>query len=268
MSLAGKRTKVLLSALLVLILAVGAGCGESSGTGTLKAGVRADIVNFGYLNSESEKYYGLEIDIAEEMAKRMGYKDVEYVTVEPSTRKEMLQDGKVDCLVAAYSISDSRKKSFDFSEPYYTDGTRIMVEKSSLLTNTEDLKDKIVGVLSGSNAGPLLGQKLAELGIISGQVVSDSDDETVYEDITVRKYESYDALSAALEEGEVDAVCMDGCIAGTYMDEKRELLDLSISEQKYGVATQKDSELSKKVDKTIKAMLDDGTIGKLRDKWD
>ena len=111
MSLAGKRTKVLLSALLVLILAVGAGCGESSGTGTLKAGVRADIVNFGYLNSESEKYYGLEIDIAEEMAKRMGYKDVEYVTVEPSTRKEMLQDGKVDCLVAAYSISDSRKKS-------------------------------------------------------------------------------------------------------------------------------------------------------------
>lgn len=67
--------------------------------GTLTVGVRDYIINFGYLNEKTGKYYGLEIDIAQEMAERMGYGEVEFVTVTPDNRKEMLLDGKVDCLI-------------------------------------------------------------------------------------------------------------------------------------------------------------------------
>ena len=52
------------------------------------------------------------------------------------------------------------------------------------------------------------------------------------------------------------------------MDEDREFLDTVIAEQNYGVATQKDSELSSEVDRVIQEMLDDGTIRSMIDKWD
>lgn len=68
----------------------------------MRVGVRDDIVGFSYLNKETGKYHGLEIDIAEEAAQRLGYGNVEYVTVTPDTRKEMLMNGEVDCLIACY----------------------------------------------------------------------------------------------------------------------------------------------------------------------
>ena len=76
-----------LSAMLIFSISF-AGCGKSAnGSGTLKVGVRSDIINFGYLNEDTGRYYGLEIDIAGEMAKRMGYSDVEFIEVTPDNRR-------------------------------------------------------------------------------------------------------------------------------------------------------------------------------------
>lgn len=245
-----------------------AGCGISSGgKGTLKVGVRADVINFGFQNPDTGRYYGLEIDIADEMADRMGYQDVEYVTVLPETRKEMLLNGEVDCLVACYSITDTRTVNFDFSPAYYTDITSIMVENSSLISSVDDMKDKTIGVMAGANAGPLLAIKFKDLGIIADDDLNDTDESTQYNGLFVKKIESYQALSDALEEGTIDGACMDGSIAGTYMNEDRSLLDVNVAEQDYGVATQKDSELSAAVSETIQEMLDDGTIDTMIDKW-
>ena len=108
-----RRLSALLCGLLTLA-AVLTGCGGREKSGTLRVGVRDDIMNFGYLNKETGRYYGLEIDLANKLAEKLGYEEVEFVTVQPDNRKEMLQDGKVDCLVAAYSIADTRKENFDF----------------------------------------------------------------------------------------------------------------------------------------------------------
>lgn len=245
-----------------------AGCSQASGSGTLTVGVRDDIINFGYLNEKTEKYYGLEIDIAREMAERMGYKDVEFVTVTPDTRKDMLLDGEVDCIVATYSIADSRLENFDFSEPYYTDSVQVVVEKSTMISGIEELAGLNIGTMAGSNASPLLATKLYEMGMITDQVISNTDTFTQYEGVSVTKAPSYDELDALLESGEVDAACMDRCIAETYMNDDRKFLDTIIAEQQYGVATQKDSDLSKEVGEAIQGMLDDGTIDEMIDKWD
>ena len=58
------------------------------------------------------------------------------------------------------------------------------------------------------------------------------------------------------------------CIAKTYLTDDRSLLDTEIANQQYGVATQKGSVLSQPVADAIQAMLDDGTIDALIDKWD
>lgn len=247
-----------------------AGCGETGatqGSGTLKVGVRSDIVNFSLLNEQTGKYYGLEVDIAQELASRLGYADVEFSTVTPDDRKDKLLSGEVDCLVACYSIADSRLENFDFSPAYYTDATSIMVENSSLVTEVTQLEGGTFGIMSGSNAGPLLAIKLNEMGIIGDNIISNTDEGTQYEGVYVKKYPSYADLSQALEEGEVDAAVMDGSIAGTYIDDDRSLPDVNISDQLYGVATQKDSDLSPRIAEAVQAMLNDGTIAALIEKW-
>lgn len=272
MVLSGKR--ILAAALAAVAVAASlfgmAGCSAvtgGGGAGMLTVGVRDDIVNFSLLNEQTGKYYGLEIDIAEEMASRLGYSDVEYVTVTPDDRKERLLAGEMDCLIACYSIADSRLENFDFSPAYYTDVTSVMVEDSSLITDISQLEGGVFGIMSGSNAGPLLAIKLNEMGIIGDDVVSNTDEGTQYQGVYVKKLPSYADLSQALEEGIVDAAVMDSSIAGTYMNEDRSLLDINIADQQYGVATQKDSELSSRVAEAIQGMIDDGTIAELVEKW-
>lgn len=239
--------------------------------GTIVVGVRSDIVGFGLQNEKTGKYYGLEIDIAEEMASRMGYKEVEYTTVTPDNRKETLLAGEVDALVACYSIADSRLENLDFSPAYYTDNVIAVVQKSSLIDSISDLKGCTFGTMAGSNAAPLLSIKLYNVGFTNGEVVKANDDnsEVDFDTWHLSQFPSYQALSNALEEGIVDAIVLDGAIAHTYINDDRSIIQgFNVAEQSYGVATQKNSELSGMVHDAIQGMLDDGTIAKLVDKWD
>lgn len=274
----GARATLLLAVLLLSCALAGlAGCasanddkGTASNGETLRVGVRSDVVGFGYLNDDTGKYYGLEIDIANEMAERMGYGAVEFVSVLPENRKDMLQNGEVDCLVACYSIAESRQKNFDFSPAYYSDDSIVMVENSALIDGVDALEGKTLGTMSGSNTAPQLVIKLTEAGFTSGEALSANEDnsDVVFDAFHLVQMASYQELSKALEEGAIDAACMDGSIAKTYLDADRSILDFTIDTQEYGVATQKDSALSQPVSAAIQGMLDDGTIAQLTDKWD
>lgn len=249
----------------------GTSTGNANGSGTLVVGVRSDIVGFSQYNETTGRYYGMEVDLAEEMANRLGYATVQFKTVTPDTRKEMLQSGEVEALVACYSVSESRKQNFDFSPAYYNDAIRLLVEKSSLVTSINDLKGGTIGTVVGANTAPILLQEFKNTGFSTGEVASASEDNTdvVFDTWHLLEYDSYQDLSDALEVGDVDAAAMDGAISNTYMDDKRMLVeDFSVDPQEYAVATQKDSELSGRVSSVIQEMLDDGTIDALIDKWD
>jgi aspartate/glutamate/glutamine transport system substrate-binding protein len=275
-TIGARRAMLALVALVLSCLLAGlAGCGgsdakASSGSGTLRVGVRSDVVGFGYLNEATNKYYGLEIDIAEDMAARMGYADVEFVTVTPDTRKKMLTEGDVDCMIACYSVAASREENFDFSPTYYTDSSVVMVEDSSLITSVDDLKGLTFGTMAGTNTAPQLALKLTESGFTSGEALEQNEDHSMTQFDTFRLVQlaSYQDLSKALEEGTIDAACMDGAIAHTYLSADRSILDYTIDTQEYGVATQKGSSLSTPVAEAVQSMLDDGTIAALTDKWD
>ncbi|WP_302395906.1 transporter substrate-binding domain-containing protein [Eggerthella sinensis] len=275
-TIGARRAMLALVALVLSCLLAGlAGCGgsdakASSGSGTLRVGVRSDVVGFGYLNEATNKYYGLEIDIAEDMAARMGYADVEFVTVTPDTRKKMLVEGDVDCMIACYSVAASREENFDFSPTYYTDSSVVMVENSSLITSIDDLKGLTFGTMAGTNTAPQLALKLTESGFTSGEALEQNEDHSMTQFDTFRLVQlaSYQDLSKALEEGTIDAACMDGAIAHTYLSADRSILDYTIDTQEYGVATQKGSSLSTPVAEAVQSMLDDGTIAALTDKWD
>lgn len=253
-----------------------AGCsdgavGAITGSGTLRAGVRADVVGFGYLNEGTGNYYGMEIDLVEELASRLGYGGVEFVTILPENRKEMLLDGQVDLIAACYSIAETRLENFDFSPAYYDDRVIAVVQNSSLIEGIDDMRGLTFGTMSGANAAPLLSTKLYEDGFTSGEVVTANEDnsDVSFDTWHLLQFPSYQELSDALEDGTVDAMVLDGAIAQTYMDDKRHVIDgFVVAEQSYGVATQKGSELSAPVAEAVQEMLDDGTVAALVDKWD
>lgn len=235
------------------------GCSQhNTGTGTLKVGVRDDIVGFSYLNPNTGEYYGLEIDLASELAKELGFAEVEFTTVNPENRKDMLLEGNVDCLIAMYSIEESRLENFDFSPAYYVDNTSILVEASSLIHTVEDLTGKNIGVLQGANSAPKLASYMKEKGMISDADLKGTS--LTYED-------TYIALSDALEEGLVDAVCTDGGIAKAYQKDDRKILEETVGTESYGVATGKGSQLSEKISQAVQTMIDDGRIAAILDKW-
>ena len=253
-----------------------AGCSDDAvsaitGSGTLRAGVRADVAGFGYLNEGTGNYYGMEIDLVEKLASRLGYGDIEFVTILPENRKEMLLDGQVDLIAACYSIAETRLENFDFSPAYYDDRVIAVVQNSSLIEGIDDMRGLTFGTMSGANAAPLLSTKLYEDGFTSGEVVTANEDnsDVSFDTWHLLQFPSYQELSDALEDGTVDAMVLDGAIAQTYMDDKRHVIDgFVVAEQSYGIATQKDSELSAPVAEAVQGMLDDGTIDALVDKWD
>ena len=246
----------MLSLVLLILLAVNglAGGQRAMAEGQpLVVGVRDDIVNFSFLNETTGKYYGLEVDLAKELAARLGRDGVEFVTVTPTTREQVLQDGEVDCLIACYSINEERQELFDFSAPYYDDDTVFMVQTSSCFSRWMDLGGMTVGVLAGSNTGELVAETMKKYS---------------HKGVQLQEEDTYQALSDALERGDVDAVCMDGCIAQAYMNEDRAYLPGSLATQYYGVATQKGSALSEQVAAAMDEMLSDGTVQQYIDKWD
>lgn len=241
------------------------------GAGTLRAGVRADVVGFGYLNEATGNYYGMEIDLVKELADRLGYDDVQLVTVTPDDRKEKLIAGDIDLIAACYSIADSRLENFDFSPAYYDDAVVAVVQNSSMITTIDGLRGHTFGTMAGSNAAPLLSVKLYEDGFSDGVVRQANDDnsDVVFDTWRLLQFPSYQELSDALEEGTVDAMVLDGAIARTYMNDKRAYVEgFQVAEQSFGVATQKGSALSEPVAQTVQEMLDDGTVAALVDKWD
>lgn len=261
-----KKTPIALLAV-ALVAAALAGCAANGSGKTLRVAVRGDIVNFGYQNPDSGRYYGLEIDLAQELAARCGYSDTEFVRVYADERQETLQSGEVDCVIACYSITPERTELFDMT-PYYTSYTRVMVETTTGFESLEDLAGANIGVVDGSTNALELAAALAERGVVDSFNPDSFDPKTFDGGVRFTVLNSYGELDEAVEVGSVDAGCADAAIASGYVHGSRVYLSGDFAEEQYGVATQKGSALSGEVAAALQAMQDDGTLAALVDKWD
>ena len=76
---------------------------------------------FGYVDADSKKIVGLDIDYANELGKKLGVK-VEIVPTNPANRIPLLSSNKVDLVFANFTITEDRAKVIDFSIPYFASG--------------------------------------------------------------------------------------------------------------------------------------------------
>ena len=108
--------------------------------GVLKVGVKNAVKGFSFQDTLTGEYKGLEDSLAEMIAEHLGV-DVEFTTVTAATRGELLDSGDIDAVLATFTITEERKKTWDFSTPYYTDYVSVLVEDSTCLLYTSDAAD-------------------------------------------------------------------------------------------------------------------------------
>lgn len=236
--------------------------------GVLYVGVKNAVPGFGLQDTLTGEYSGMEIDIATKIAEYLGV-EVEFTTVTAATRTELLDSGDIDCVLATFTITDERKKSWDFSTPYYTDAVTVLIEDASGITSLEGLVDKKVGVSSGSTSARALTAAMIEANLIDGTGFDKDtfDAATWTTGISYQQYEDYPAISTALSAGEVDAFCVDKSILAIYKTDGRSYIEEKFSPQEYGIATRKGSDFSVLCDELVNTWLNDGTIDGLIDTY-
>lgn len=229
--------------------------------GVLRVGVKNAVVGFGFQDTLSGEYSGLEISLAEMIAEHLGV-ETEFTAVTAATRTELLDSGDIDCVLATFTITDERKESWDFSTPYYTDYVTVLVENASGITTLADLTDKKVGVSSGSTSARALVSAMIEGGFISGDGFSTEtfDAATWTEGVSFQQYDDYPTISTALSAGEIDAFCVDKSILAIYNTDSRSYIEDQFAPQEYGVATKKGAGLSAIAEELVQGWLADGTI--------
>jgi len=136
--------------------------------GKLVVGVKADYKPFGYTDP-SGKIVGLEIDLANDVAKRLGVA-IELVPVVAANRMEFLKQGRIDLMIATMAYKPDRAEVIGIPDPYYYAGAaNVFAKKNSGLKAWADLKGKPVCAIQGAYYNRRTGEEFgANLVVFKG----------------------------------------------------------------------------------------------------
>lgn len=245
----------------VLILAVGLLCGctiqkkQPADSDREKIIVGIDKFEpYTYLDVNG-KYTGVDIDLATMIFHELGY-EPEFRVIPWSEKNTYLADETIDCIWSCYSMND-REDDYQWAGPYLYSRQVIAVSSDSDIDTFDDLAGKSVGVQATTRAAELFLHKI------------DSDlPEVKY----VNCFATTEDLFAAIRKGYVDAISGHEALLNELIKNgngEYRLLDESPHISRVGVAFEKGThvELTQNMDKLIKEMSEDGTIGGIAEKY-
>ena len=218
--------------------------------GVLRVGVKQDLPNFGYRDPKSNKYTGMEVEIAKKVAAELGV-DIEFTPVTAQTRGALLDNGQLDMVIATFTITEERKELYNFTTPYYTDAVGFLVRKdSNIQSSWEALDGLTIGVTQGSIQWGLLEEIAAEKGI----------------ELNFRELGSNSEVVVALAAHRVDAFSIDQSILSAFLGKTNELLDLQYQPSEYGIVTKKsNTDLATYLDGLVQDWTEDGKLQAIYD---
>ena len=111
----------------------------------------------------NNKYTGIDMDLIKAIAKDQGF-TIEITNPGFDAALNAVQSGQADGMIAGMSVTDARKETFDFSEPYYTANAILAVKESSTIASYKDLKGKTVGVKNGTASQTFLTENQNKYG--------------------------------------------------------------------------------------------------------
>jgi len=241
--------KFLLSSCVALAIVL-CGCGKKSDS-TLTVATDNTFVPFEFLDTETGETVGFDIDLIRAIAEEAGL-ELEIQSMEFDGIIAGLQANRYDLAIAGMTITDERKKSVDFSAPYYDSGLTIAVQKdNTTITSIADLAGKRVGTRSGTTGATYLQENVptAEVVAFPGIV------------------EAYMDLQA----GRIDAVLYDQPNISYYITKEGgtelKMVGGLLRGEQYGIAFPKGSPHKAKVDAALQTLRDNGTYDRIYAKW-
>jgi glutamate transport system substrate-binding protein len=193
--------------------------------GKITVGVKFDQPGLGFRNPATGEVEGFDIEMAKILAAELGLTpdDIEFVQAVSADREPFLESGRVDIVIASYSITERRRQRVGQAGPYYVTGQQVLVR--------EEDKTKITG------PDALRGVKVCSVKE-STSVVTWRQKYGV-EPVALK---TYTQCVQRLLNKSVDAVTTDGAVLRGYEAEQSDKLEVvgpAISEEKYGIGYRK-----------------------------
>ena len=259
-----KQRKKLLSIFAILfgIMMVLAACGTKDGAKTsgasgdkgdkiteLVGGTSATFAPFIYLDN-TQKLSGIDVDVLNAIGDEMGVKiKLNNVGWEPIFQQTT--NGEVDFGTGGITITDERKQSYDFTDPYYEATLFIVVKEGSTIKSLQDLKDKKIAVQINST-GHVAAQKLQ--GKASPNIMAYEDQPIAYKEVI---------------NGTADAAIADNAVITEYLknnpDAKLKTIeDPAFAKEYYGFMVKKgNKEVFDILNEGLKKIKENGKLAKI-----
>lgn len=200
--------------------------------------------------NEKGEIVGFDIDVVKAVAAKAGI-EVKFVNTPWEGIFNNLAQGDRDLLVSAITITDERKQTMDFSNPYFDAQQLIAVATNSKVSKFDDLKKLKVGVQTGTTGDEAVSKLVGKTNA------------------NIKRFESTPLALKELEAGGVDAVVADNGVVINYVNNNgagkfKTVTDASFVAEQYGLALKKgNTELKEKLDKGLADIKTDGTYDKI-----
>ncbi|MFP3916946.1 transporter substrate-binding domain-containing protein [Lysinibacillus telephonicus] len=218
----------------------------------LRVGTSADYAPFEYVDTAvSDEIIGFDIDLANIVAERLGYK-LEFTNSDFNSLIPGLQADKFDFVIAGMTPTKDRDEVVDFSIPYYETEQYLVSPKESNIASLEDLKGKVVGAQVSSIQEELANTLAAEHGF------------------SVESRNLIPEVIQELKNGRFQGAVIENIVAENYLAQNDDLAAFPIEVEDpdfKAVVFQEGSELKAEFDEVIQALVDEGKIDELKKKW-
>jgi polar amino acid transport system substrate-binding protein len=219
--------------------------------GVVRVGGRQDVPGFGIVD-EKGATVGFDIDVATELAGRLGVK-VELIPVTAATRIPLLQQGRLDMIVATLTHYRERDKVVDFTIGYFWTGQKLMVKKAGSIKTVADMAGKRAGTTVGALA-------LKNLAAAQPKAIGQT-------------FEGYPEAFLAMQQGLIDAVVADiiilaGLRANAPKPDDYVIIGDSLGGGDYAIGVREnDSKWRDALNFALQDMWKDGAWDKIYAKW-
>ncbi|WP_124727152.1 transporter substrate-binding domain-containing protein [Staphylospora marina] len=217
--------------------------------GSIRIGTEGTYKPFSFHDEKTGELTGFDVEVAEEVAKRLGVK-AEFVETPWDSMLTSLQTKKIDMVANQVGIKPERKEKFDFSKPYTVSYAQIVVKSDSTsISDIQDVKGKKAGQTPTSNFGEMARQAGAE-------IVAYEDMMSAMRDVAAGRIDfSINDRLAIAEMMKVSKLPLK--TVGEPMDR---------SESAFPVP-KGNAELIAEINKALDSMRQDGTLAKISMKW-
>jgi polar amino acid transport system substrate-binding protein len=204
--------------------------------------------------NEKGEIVGFDIDVLSAVAKKAGI-EVKFINTPWEGIFNNLSQGDRDIIVSAVTITDERKQTMDFSDPYFDAQQLIAVKATSKISKFDDLKKLKVGVQTGTTGD---------------EVVSKLQGKT---NPNIKRFESTPLALKELEAGGVDAVVADNGVVINYVTNNagskfKTVADKAFAPEQYGLVVKKgNTDLLGKLNKGLADIKADGTYDQIYAKY-